>query len=103
MPEGWRKWLTPIGIWLYHRRLDASDKSVKQYYEALDRPSLIKDLISSLEALMGSQTQLRSIFKDYAVSDKDGELYWEEENFIKWITSQQQLPPVTSAITPRLA
>ncbi|KIH93337.1 hypothetical protein SPBR_04519 [Sporothrix brasiliensis 5110] len=83
MPEGWRKWLTLIGIWLYDGRLDAPGKSVKQYYEALDRPGLIKDLVNSLEARMGSQTQLRSIFEDHAASDKDGEPYWEEENFIK--------------------
>jgi hypothetical protein len=97
----WRNFLAPVGIWSHQQYTKASEKTIKQYYEDVNRSKLSKDLVDVLEKLVDNHEHLRDIFKQDAVTDENGVLYWEEDSFKKWITTNQPLS-VISAFIPTL-
>ncbi|KAH8900560.1 hypothetical protein GQ53DRAFT_835549 [Thozetella sp. PMI_491] len=101
MSQGWQSLLAPVGVWIHQRLSSASQQTIEQYYQDLSGPKLSNDLKEAVEALLGSQEHLRAIFKEDAVPDQDGILRWDEDNFRKWVASQQPLA-VLGAFAPRL-
>ena len=93
--------LAPVGIWFHRRFTNSSEKTIKQYYEDLNRSTLSKDLVDVLVKLIDNREDLRDIFKKDAVTNDDGVPHWEEDSFKKWVTTNQPLS-VIGAFIPTL-
>ncbi len=93
--------LAGFGIWSHQRLWNSSEKTIKQYYEHVDRSTLLKDLVDVLGKLGDDHGRLRQIFKQDAATDEDGVLYWKEDIFRKWVTKNQPLS-IISALVPTL-
>ena len=97
----WQNFLAPIGIWFHQQFTDSSEKTIKQYYEDVNRSTLLKDLVDVLGKFVDNHEHLRDIFKQDAVTNDDGVFHWEEDSFKKWITTNQRLS-VISTFLPTL-
>jgi hypothetical protein len=97
----WQNFLAPVGIWFYQQFTNSSEKTIKQYYEDVNRSTLSKDLVDVLGKLVDKHEHLRDIFKQDAVTNEDGVLHWEEDSFKKWVTTNQPFS-VISAFIPTL-
>lgn len=97
----WQYLREGVGVWFYQRAITSSEETVKQYYENLNRSTLSKELVDILEKLLDNHKHARDIFKQHPVTDEDGVLYWEEDSFKKWVTTNQRLS-VLSAFVPTL-
>jgi hypothetical protein len=72
-----------------------SEKSIKQYYEDVNRSTLSKELLEVLGRLVDNHEHLRDIFKKEAVTDKEGVLILDEDSFNKWVTTNQPLSVIS--------
>jgi hypothetical protein len=92
------EFLNPVGIWFFQRSTKRSEKTIKQYYENVDRSRLSKELVEVLGRLVDNHEHARDIFKQKAVTDKDSVLHWDEDSFKKWVTADQPLPVISTFI-----
>ena len=99
MSQMWQNFLAPVGIWLHQQSTKSSEKAIKQYYEDVNRSTLLKDLVDILGTFAGNHEHLRDIFKQDAVADEDGVLHWEENSFKKWVTTNQPLSVINHFIS----
>lgn len=91
MSQIWQTLSQGVGIWFFQRLTKSSEKVIKQYYENINRSTVSKELVDVLGKLLDDHEHARDIFKQGAVTDKDGVLHWEEDSFKKWVTTNQPL------------
>jgi hypothetical protein len=73
-------------------------KTIKQYYENVNRSTLSKELVEVLGKLVDNHEHLRDISKQEAVTDNVVVLYWDEDSFKKWVTTNQPLSVISTLI-----
>lgn len=92
------QFLNPVGIWFHQQLTKRSEKTIKQYYEDVNRSTLSKELVEVLGRLVDNPEHLREIFKQSAVTQDDGVLHWDEDSFKKWVTTNQPLSVISTCI-----
>jgi hypothetical protein len=75
-----------------------SEKTIKHYYEDVNRSTLSKELVEVLRRLADNHEYLRDISKQDAVIDEEGVLHWDEDGFKKWVTTSQPLSVISTLI-----
>jgi hypothetical protein len=96
----WQNFLAPVGIWFHQQLTKSSEKTIKQYYEDVNRSTLFKNLVDVLGKLVDNHEHLRDIFKQNAVTDEDGVLHWEEDSFKKWVITNEPVSVISAFIPP---
>jgi hypothetical protein len=97
MSQMWQ-FLNPVGIWFHQQLTKKSEKTIKQYYEDVNRSTLSKELVEVLGKLVDDPEHLRDILKQKAVTSEDGLLHWDEGSFKKWVTTDQPLSVISTFI-----
>jgi hypothetical protein len=92
------QFLNPVGIWFHQQLTKKSEKTIKQYYEDVNRSTLSKELVEVLGRLVDNPEYLREIFKQKSVTDEDLILHWNEDSFTNWVTADQPLSVISTNI-----